>query len=79
MNEKVSEADKYFTASVFGNPFEVIGDFFDGLDGITEKMFPLSKKYDAPPPAKKEKSKGGGREVGKPGFMNLFGAGPTEM
>ncbi|KAG8465650.1 hypothetical protein KFE25_002957 [Diacronema lutheri] len=86
MNEKVSEDFKYFTAGIFGNPLEVIGDFFEGLDNMTAKMFPISKKYTAPAgkgdkkgkPVKAEKDKGL-REVGKPGFANIFGSGPTKI
>lgn len=45
MNNKVSEDFKYFTAGIFSNPFEIIGDFFDGLDGMTTKMFRTTPKY----------------------------------
>lgn len=60
MNNKVSEDFKYFTAGIFSNPFEIIGDFFDGLDGMTTKMFRTMPKYSAPEQAKKAPAKSGG-------------------
>lgn len=57
MNEKVSEDFNYFTATILGNPLAVVGDFFDGLGALGDRMFPLSKKYDAPTPKAAVKAK----------------------
>lgn len=79
----MSEEYNFFTGTVFSSPFDVIGDFFDGLGEIAEKAF--ISKVPAPPKVapKKEASKqpavgGPFRALGKPGEFNLFGAGPTD-
>jgi hypothetical protein len=82
MNDQVSDDFKYFTASIFSNPLEVVGDFFDGLGELPRMMFRTSPKVVKAPEKKKadkKKPAAGLREVGKAGFINLFGSGPTEL
>jgi hypothetical protein len=77
MAAPVSDDFKYFTADVFSNPFTVFIDWFEAIGSIPETAFITLPKESKPAPkaAKKDKAV---REVGKAGFFNLFGAGPTK-
>lgn len=90
LNPPVSEEFKFFTASVFSNPLEVLADWFDGIGEIgnfaftTDYVVAGSKKIGdkTPPPAPKKPAKGKKdplRAIGEKGAFNFFGAGATKF
>jgi len=83
MNDRVSDDFNYFSATVFGNPFDVLGDFFENLGNLglmfRTKAPEFTLKGSGAKEAAPKKADPSLREVGKPGVFNLFGAGPTEI